>query len=483
MTDVERWRRVRDLFERAFEEEPADVGAWLDREGVSDPQLREEVLSLLQHHASAGGFLAEAVGHRLSDLMVGGRALEPGQVVGPYTIVREIGRGGMGRVYLAKDARLGRVVALKALSPDLTADSAHRDRFRREAQAAAALTHPGICTIHAFEEFDGELFIASEFIDGHTLREEINGPRPSAGEVLRLAQELASALGHAHDNGITHRDLKPENVMRTRDGRLKILDFGLARSETPAADVTGHATQPGALIGTPGYMSPEQLNGQRGDARSDVWALGVLIYEYACGVHPFAAATLPAVWGRILGGAADPIDSRRSDLPSSVVLVIERCLYKAPPDRFASATEIARALHRVDSRRGRLTAWWQTHQLVVVALYFIACGLGWQIKEWRPGMTTAIFIALGVTATVAGVLRGHLLFTERVNTSRLAAEHRRAAPILLAADMFLAVALAVDGVLLAATQPLAGVLTIALGVGVALAQLFVEPATTSASLT
>src|SRR5688572_6756353 len=158
--------------------------------------------------------------------------LEPGTVLGSYTVVREIGRGGMGRVYLASDGRLGRTVALKALPPQLTREPLHRDRLRREARAAAVLTHPGICTVYALEEFDGELYIATEFVEGHTLREEIaEGKRPSLEAIVTTARDLASALASAHAKGITHRDLKPENIMRTRERRIKVLDFGLARVE------------------------------------------------------------------------------------------------------------------------------------------------------------------------------------------------------------------------------------------------------------
>ena len=481
MIDAERWQHVRDLFERVYEERPSDVGAWLDREGVSDWQLREEVMSLIQHHGSAGAFLVEAADVGLAELAADSQPLEPGQVLGKYTIVRELGRGGMGRVYLAKDGQLGRLVAIKALSPDLAANPSHRERLQREARAAGPLAHPGICTVHALEEFFGELFIVTEFVDGHTLREEIGGPRPPAEHVVRAARELAEALGHAHNHGIAHRDLKPENVMRTSNGRLKILDFGLARIETPTGETEGMVTQPGALLGTPAYMAPEQLNGQRGDARSDVFSLGVLLYEYACGEHPFYAETALARVGRILEGDVEAIERRRPDLPHSLVTAIERCLAKRPEDRFASATEMVGALERVDSVRGRMTAWWRTHQLVVVALYFIACGLAWQVKEWRPGPPTAAFLAIGVVATIAGIVRGYLLFVERVDVTRFMNEYSRVARVLFVADLLLAAILAADGVLLAAIRPLAGVLTVALGVGIAAAQLIVEPARVSAS--
>jgi serine/threonine protein kinase len=156
----DQWRRMRELFERALEEEPPDLPAWLHREAGDDAEVREEAASLLRHHAAAGSFLVQPVTESVPHLLGDGPALAPGQHVGPYTIVREIGRGGMGRVYLATDARLGRTVALKALPPRLTKDADGRERLRGEARAAAALTHPGICTIYALEELDGDLFIA-----------------------------------------------------------------------------------------------------------------------------------------------------------------------------------------------------------------------------------------------------------------------------------------------------------------------------------
>jgi hypothetical protein len=491
-----RWHRVRELFELALEHEPPELDAWLDQQQVPDESLRDEVRSLVAHHTRAGSFLVAAVADVHADLLIG-EDLAPGAVVGPYTIDRELGRGGMGRVYLATDHRLGRRIALKALSPALTADPSHRDRLRHEARAAGALTHPGICTIYALEEVDGNLFIAAEFIDGHTLREEIDRTtRPTPSAVLGTVRELASALASAHGRGITHRDLKPENVMRTTDGRLKILDFGLA-----SIDLTGPAplapgaggveteyrlTQPGAVLGTPAYMAPEQLHGQPADARADVFALGILLYEYACGTHPFSAATPLAVMARILEGEAVAVERWRTDLPSAFGDVVRRCLRKSPADRFVSAADILPALDRpvtAPQPSSRLTAWWRTHQLAVMALYLVACGLTWQIKEWRPGMTATLFAVAVVGATVGGILRGHLLFTERVTTAGLTAERTRTMPMTLASDLLIAAVLLTDGLLLAPGRPLAGVLTMALGVGVALARLVVEPATTAATFT
>lgn len=484
----DRWLRVRDLFERAVDEDPAGLDAWLEREAGSDRPLADEVRSLLSHHSRAGSFLVEPAGDRLAALLAEDRVLAPGQVLGPYTVVREVGRGGMGRVYLARDGRLGRTVALKALTPGLTADPAHRRRLRREARAAAALTHPGICTIYALEEFGDDLFIVTEFVDGRTLREEIeSGPRPDAATLLATARELASALAHAHSRGVTHRDLKPENIMRGSDGHLKILDFGLALLDASFEHAGGgpeaRVTEPGAIAGTPAYMAPEQISSGAGDPRADVFACGVVLYEYACGTHPFAAATPLATIARILESEAEPLAGRRPGLPRVLVDVIARCLRKSPGERFATAAGVAAALDgdQTAARPRPMTRWWRAHQLIAIGLYFTACLAAWQIKEWQPGPATIAFVVAGIAATVAGVVRGHLLFTERLNRAGLVAERGRAWPVTLAADVVLAAALGVSGLLISPVQPLTAVLTIALGVGVALARLMVEPATTAAA--
>ena len=481
----DRWKHVRGVFERAIEQQPHNVDAWFDREGVTDWEIREEVLSLLKHHAAAGSFLAEPAGNQLAHL-IADPTYEPGHAVGPYLIEREVGRGGMGLVYLATDTRLGRRVALKVLPPEWIADPARRERLRREARAAAALTHPGICTVHALEELDGQLVIATEFVEGHTLREEIaRGAPPTSGVAMRTAQDLAAALAHAHERGIAHRDLKPENVMRTKDGSVKILDFGLARVDAVEAGslAEGQHTQAGAIMGTPAYMAPEQLNGERADARADVFAYGVLLYELACGRHPFQASTSLALTAGILDSEPSSFSERRPDLAPPLADVISCCLRKAPADRYTSAVDIVQALRRTEPvvSTDRMTSWWRTHQLVVITMYFVAVALAWQVKEWNAGLTTAVFFIAGITATIAGVFRGHLLFTERVNRPRLAVERRRAVGVTLLMDIGLAGALLMDGLMISSSRPVAAVLTIGLGIGVALARLVLEPATTSGS--
>lgn len=462
----EQWLRVRALFEAALDRDPDEAAAWAERQAADDAPVRDEVLSLLQHHSRAGAFLSEPVADRLPAwLNDDGEALAAGTIVGDYAIVRELGRGGMGRVYLAKDARLNRTVALKALAPHLLRDPQQRERLRREARAAAALAHPGICTIYALEEIDGDLYIAAEYIDGETLGEEIRaGRRPSPDETLRTARELAAALAAAHVAGIVHRDLKPDNVMRGRDGRLKILDFGLARAQAPES-AGAFATRPGLLIGTPGYIAPEQLAGQRGDARADVYAFGVLIYEYACGSHPFVSGAPKTVPG--IGG------------------VVARCLQQSPDARYATAGEIAAALDGAagaaigDARHAR---WWRVHQLVIIALYVAASVAAWQIKDWMESpVTIAIFIAIGAAATIGGVFRGHLVFTEQMNRAHLAAERLRTSRAMRLVDLLFAALLLGDGVIVASHRALPAVFTVSLAIGIALAALVLEPATTRAA--
>lgn len=506
----EQWPRVRALFELALEREPADTAAWLAREAPDDPALRAEVQSLIEHHSRAGVFLEEPVAARVPALLDDEDGLMPGAVVGSYTIVREIGRGGMGRVYLASDARLGRTVALKALAPALTSDPSHRERLKREARAAAALTHPGICTVYALEELDDAVYIATEFLDGHTLREEIAcGQRPSTETLVNTVRELASALASAHAKGVTHRDLKPENVMRTTDGRVKILDFGLARFDAPGLSPAAmFATRPGAVMGTPAYMAPEQLNAQTVDARADVFAFGVTAYELASGAHPFEAPTELALVARVLESRAEPLAARCPQVPLSLATVIDRCLRKPPAERFASASEIVAALaHGVSSsildqgsdrgqrgvrqgsdpgvatgRSPRVATWWRAHQLSMIATYIVSTTIAWQIKEAFVGPASLwIFVGMGIGSAISGIIRAHLLFTEQMNPARLADERRRTARLVTVVDLLLALAFFVDGLSFASNRPLYAMLTMALALGIALAALIMEPATTAAA--
>jgi predicted Ser/Thr protein kinase len=483
--NVAQRQRVRHLFEEAVDRPSSEVLRWVSTEASDDPEVAAEVLSLLDHHSRAGAFLTNPIGDRAAELFEEDAGFEPGSVIGSYTVVRELGRGGMGRVYLATDARLKRTVALKALLPSLTRDPAQRERLRREAQAAAALTHPGICTIYAFEEVNDEVFIVAEFVDGHSLREEIaRGQRPSVALLIQSGRELADALANAHAKGITHRDLKPENVMRTKEGRLKILDFGLALVDQRNEDgePLARMTVEGAVVGTPGYMAPEQLKRATIDQRTDIFAYGVLMYEYASGVQPFAGETDIERIARVLESEPRAIRELRSDLPEPVALAIARCLRKNPAERFVSASDILPALSAIDpAPSAQAILWWRNHQFIVLAMYFVASAMAWQIKEWQHAFAELAFVAVAVLSTVVGFFRGHLLFTERMNPTMFRAELQRAQSITWSVDLLIAVVVAGDGLHLVSTRPLVGVLTMALSIGIAIARLVIEPTRTRAA--
>jgi tRNA A-37 threonylcarbamoyl transferase component Bud32 len=488
-----RWQRLRDIFEHALDKNPTDAVAWVNAEAADDTELRQEILALLDSHERGAAFLSEPAGFPLDDVFGANDVeaeqadvlLTSGQQVGPYVIVREAGQGGMARVYVATDTRLNRTVALKSVHARLLQNPAQRERLQREARSAAALVHPGICTVYALEEIGGQLYMAVEYVEGRTLRQEMRTvTRPLPETIVDTMKQLADALACAHDAGIAHGDLKPENVMRTLDGRLKILDFGLARVQPDVATPRSPTlTQEGMLIGTPGYMAPEQLTGHSRDPQTDVFALGVLMYEFATGVHPFAAATSLAIAARVLSETPPGLTTLRPDLSQRFAAVVDRCLLKLREGRFSTAAEVRRVLQsRAQAgKRTAVAAWWRIHQIAVLALYFGASLGAWKMKEEWTGVTTPLFLIIGIVATVAGVFRAHLLFTERVNAPGFEAERRRAQPITMASDIVLALALIGDGASVAAGSPVIALLSIALGIGIALVRLVIEPATTAAA--
>ena len=275
-----------------------------------------------------------------------------GGQLGSYRILSLLGAGGMGEVYRAHDAKLGRDVALKVLPRELADEPERRTRLLREARAAASLNHPNICTIYEVGEADGHVYIAMEVVEGQPLSRRLAArPLPSE-EVLRYGLQLTDALAHAHDRGVVHRDLKSANVMATPEGRIKVLDFGLATrvSGEALAEVTTRSrtslTQPGAILGTLPYMAPEQLRAQPADARSDVWALGVVLYEMAAGARPFQGHTGFELSSAIFHEAPPPLPSQ---VPAPLQAVTARCLEKEPARRYQRASEVRAALEMVGS--------------------------------------------------------------------------------------------------------------------------------------
>jgi len=278
--------------------------------------------------------------------------LTPATRLGPYEIIAPLGAGGMGEVYRARDPRLKRDIAIKVLPQDVASSPERLARFEREATTVAGLNHPNIVVLHSIEEADGTRFLTMELVDGGSLdRSIVPGGLPVA-RVIELGVAMADALTAAHEKGVVHRDLKPANVMLTKDGRVKVLDFGLARVATPgsSADLTRAMTQTsegGQVVGTVPYMAPEQVRGEGVDARSDLFALGIVLYELASGKRPFTGETAVDVSHAILREAPKPLASLRRDLPSDLDRIVSRCLEKNPRDRMQSALDVANELRRL----------------------------------------------------------------------------------------------------------------------------------------
>jgi len=386
----EEWIRVKRLFDEALARAPEDRAAFVTEECAGDAQLRAEVDRLLGAHAQAAAFIEPQY---LSAPNGPPRPLMTGRTVGRYLVGRLVGAGGMGQVYAARDVELGRDVALKiGIEDDIEAQA----QLRREAQNASQLNHPHICTIHEVGTCDGQAFIVMEHVEGHRLSELIPPEGLPIESALRYGIQLADALAHAHRSGVSHRDLKSSNVVVTPDGRAKILDFGLSRrlsakSVKDLSDSHASITSDGMLAGTLSCMAPELLRGEPFDARSDIWSLGVLLYEMAAGAKPFAGTTGFEVSAAILHEQPAPLPARVS---SSLDQMIRRCLAKDPRGRYQHAGEIRSALEAAQSETkdtrpipvlpaverflpmGRATA----VVAAVVTLLLVALALAW---SWR----------------------------------------------------------------------------------------------------
>src|SRR5512137_2936696 len=293
-------------------------------------------------------------------------SLAAGSRVGPYEVKALLGAGGMGQVWRAHDTRLERDVALKVLPAGSLGDESARARLIREARLASKLNHPHICTIYEVGESDGQMFIAMELVEGQPLSARVtDGPLP-VEQILRYGQQMADALAHAHGRGVVHRDFKSANVVVTPDGQIKVLDFGLAKrlSDEQLADATTvsrHSlSAPGVVAGTLAYMAPEQLQGHPADARSDIWALGVVLYEMAAGTRPFQGQTGFELTGAILN---KPVPAVPPSVPAPLAGVIDRCLAKEPGERYQQGSEVRAALEAVAA--GQASGTWLTWRVVL----------------------------------------------------------------------------------------------------------------------
>ncbi|MBV9481044.1 MAG: serine/threonine protein kinase, partial [Acidobacteria bacterium] len=393
------WKGVEELFHAVMERSPEERAEFLQRACPDDPRLRSEVQSLMDLARSADSFLAGSPISSLEQLS----ARKTGERVGNFELLELLGCGGMGEVWRACDLRLGRQVALKFISPEMTQDRAAAERFEREARAVAALNHPHIISIFDFGEEQGIRYMVGEVVEGESLRAPLRRGAVPIRKLLDIAVQIADGLAAAHAAGFVHRDLKPENIMITGDGHVKILDFGLARQTAvidqfaaPAASAAG--TQPGMILGTTNYMSPEQASGLTVDYRSDQFSFGLILYELASGRAAFVKESAIATRAAIVKEDPAPLDTK---LPSPFRWIVDRCLAKDPPQRYESTRDLYHDLRALRDHlpetytgssagvrapiRGPAAAWkWIALALTFSIASAIAGALAWRSRQPLP---------------------------------------------------------------------------------------------------
>jgi Tol biopolymer transport system component len=343
----ERWQQVKQIFQLAIECPLDERAAFLAQACRDDHKLRSDVESLISSHDQAGDSIEALAAQAATEIIGDDQASSIiGKQIGHYSVLSHIGRGGMGEVFLAQDRSLGRKVALKLLRSEFTKNEDRLRRFQQEARAASALNHPNILTIHEIGQEGNLHFLATEYVEGETLRQHIASARLTLGKVLEVAVQLASALAAAHQAGIIHRDIKPENVMLRTDGYAKVLDFGLAKlAEAKTVDtvlptVPKVETEPGVVMGTVSYMSPEQARGLAVDARTDIWSLGVMIYEMASGRQPFEGETASDVLSLILQKEPPPLAHSAPEVPGELERIVRKALRKDKEERYQTVKDL-----------------------------------------------------------------------------------------------------------------------------------------------
>jgi Tol biopolymer transport system component/serine/threonine protein kinase len=350
--DMQRWQQIETLYHAALEREPGARAAFLAHACAGDEELRREVEKLLRDEGAAESFIQgdalafEARRLKPEEISRTAPQLLPGQQIGAYRILALLGRGGMGVVYRARDERLRREVAIKVLPASLDHDADRLRRFEQEARATSSLNHPNILTIYDIGAQDGAPFIVAELLEGEEMRAALKRGALPLLRAMDCAQQIATGLAAAHAKGIVHRDLKPENVFITTDGFVKILDFGLAKLRPPEAAQDSDAptqrkvTDPGAVMGTASYMSPEQARGQDVDARSDIFSLGVVLYEMTAGRAPFGGVNAIDVMGAILNQEPAPLRQFAPDAPAELQRIVTKALRKDRDERYQRVKDL-----------------------------------------------------------------------------------------------------------------------------------------------
>jgi serine/threonine protein kinase len=355
--DANRWEKIKEIYDRALDLSSEERDGFLAKACGDDADLCREVESLLAAHDDAGTFLqSPAVNFAAREIVADEDTSPATQLIGRelanYRIVSLLGRGGMGVVYLAEDKRLRRKVALKLLPAQFMNDAERVRRFKREAAAVSAINHPNILTIHEIGQIEQRHYLVTEYVAGETLRQRLTQGRVEVMAALEVGVQVASAMDAAHEAGIIHRDIKPENIMLRPDGLVKVLDFGLAKLtepsrpgiDTQASTIVGASTETGVVMGTPRYMSPEQVRGVKMDGRTDIFSLGVVLYEMIAGRAPFAGATMADVIAAILEREPAPLAQYLPEAPRELERILRCALRKDCEQRYLMAKDLLRDL-------------------------------------------------------------------------------------------------------------------------------------------